>query len=83
MMASRGWCAAAGPGRGSVNPPLPVSVMDVLVKHVSDALPSPETNPVNDDNTPFYVTGNTMSEADAQEMGRFWYSVAAGEVRLA
>lgn len=62
---------------------LPVSVMDVLVKHVSDALPSPETNPVNDDNTPFYVTGNTMSEADAQELGTFWYSVAAGEVRLA
>ena len=63
--------------------PLPVSVMDVLVKHVSDALPSPETNPLNDDGTPFYLGDSTMSDADAQEMGRFWYSVAAGEVRLA
>lgn len=61
--------------------PLPLSVISVLVKHVSDALPSPENNPLNDDGTPMYC--NTMSEADAQEMGTFWYSVAAGEVRLA
>ena len=63
--------------------PLPLTVINVLVKHVSDALPSPDTNPLNDDGTPFYVDDDSMSEADAQEMGRFWYSVAAGEVRLA
>lgn len=50
---------------------------------VLDALPDRAANPVNDDNTPFYVTGNAMTEADAQELGTFWYSVAAGEVRLA
>ena len=60
---------------------LPVTVMDVLVKHVSDALPRPETNPLNDDGTPFYC--DTMSDADALELGKFWYRVAAGEVRLA
>jgi len=63
--------------------PLPVAVIKLLVAPVLDALPDRAANPVNDDNTPFYVTGNAMSEADAQEMGRFWYSVAAGEVRLA
>ena len=62
---------------------LPLNVIKVLVKHVCDALPSPENNPINEDGTPFYVDDDSMSEADAQEMGRFWYSVAAGEVRLA
>lgn len=63
--------------------PLPVAVMDVLVRPVLEALPPREGNPLNDDGTPVYVEGDTMSEADAQELGAFWFAVAAGEIRLA
>jgi hypothetical protein len=55
--------------------PLNLSVIKVLVRNIHELLPSPDGNPLSG--------SETMSEADAQEMGRFWYSVAAGEVRLA
>ena len=63
--------------------PLPVGVIKVLVKHVLDVLPDHAGNPLNEDGVPYYVTGNVISDADAQELGAFWFSVAAGEVRLA
>jgi hypothetical protein len=48
-------------------------VMDVLVDSVANCLPC-DSGDSRDGNKP-------MSDADAQYMGRFWYQVAAGEIR--
>lgn len=61
--------------------PLPLNVIKVLLKDVLAELPPRENNPLNDDGTPTYC--NNMSDADAEVLGRFWYSLAAGEIRLA
>lgn len=64
-------------GRGAVG--LDVGVMRELVAHVLALVPPRETNPLNDDGTPAYLNGGFLSEDDAQELGEFWYAVAAGE----
>ncbi|MDO9235700.1 MAG: hypothetical protein Q7U28_06655 [Aquabacterium sp.] len=53
--------------------------MEVLVAHVLASLPARETNPRNDDGTPFYCDGAGMSDEDAQTAGEIWYEIAAGE----
>ena len=56
---------------------LHLGVMKVLLAPVLALFPPRESNPLNDDGTPAYV--DRMSDTDAQEVGEFWYSVAAGE----
>lgn len=58
---------------------LHLAVMEVLVAHVLASLPARETNPRNDDGTPFYCDGAGMSDEDAQTAGEIWYEIAAGE----
>lgn len=52
---------------------LPFEVMDVLTADVYAAL---TPHPFADD------PGAAMSDDEANEMGRFWYSVAAGEITI-
>lgn len=61
---------------------LPVNVMDILVADVAAVLPPREGEPLNDDGTPVYQDGDTMTDDEAAELGRFWYQVAAGEIRV-
>lgn len=56
---------------------LHLDVMKVLLAPVLALVPPRESNPINDDGTPAYV--DQMSDGDAQELGAFWYAVAAGE----
>jgi hypothetical protein len=54
---------------------LPMEVMDVLTADVAAVmaeLGSADEGP---------ATGGTMPDDEAEEMGRFWYRVAAGEIR--
>ena len=61
---------------------LPSEVMDVLTAEVMAALPA--KGELNDDGSPaWHSADNPMSEGDADELGEFWYQVAAGEIRLA
>ena len=61
---------------------LPLNVMKVLLKPVLDTLPPRDTNPVNDDGTPFYCDGASMTDADAHTTGVIWYEFACGEIRV-
>jgi len=61
---------------------LPLAVAAVLCADVVAVLPRREDNPLNDDGTPVYCTRSEMSDEDAQYMGRFWYQVCAGEIRV-
>lgn len=62
---------------------LPLDVMEVLVTDVLALLPPRGSGALNDDGSPVWRDGATMSDADAQEVGEFWFSVAAGELRPA
>jgi hypothetical protein len=59
---------------------LDVGVMAVLVSHVIERLPPKEGNPRNDDGSSVWCDGASLSDQDAQELGEFWYAVAAGEL---
>ena len=54
---------------------LPSEVMDVLTADVAAVVAEFES----DDQGP--VTDEPMTDDEAEEMGRFWYQVAAGEIR--
>jgi hypothetical protein len=56
---------------------LPVEVMDVLVADVVNAVAGQDG--ANDSTT----SDEAMTDDEAEYMGRFWYQVAAGEVRPA
>lgn len=62
---------------------LPIEVMDVLVAHVLEALSQSEelSDPVSQGVS--QSAGASMSDEEAENMGAFWYSVAAGEIRAA
>lgn len=62
--------------------PLPLNVIEVLVADVMALLPPQKDNPLNEDGTPVWCNGDDMSETEADDLGAFWYQVAAGEVRL-
>jgi hypothetical protein len=68
---------------------LPAEVMDVLTHDVfaaiehQDAPRAGRADYSNDDGKVSFVTGADMTDDEADEMGRFWYQVAAGEMRLA
>lgn len=54
-------------------------VMAVLVAEVIALLPSPGA--LNGDGSPaWHSEEHPMTDADADEMGRFWFAVAAGEI---
>ncbi len=59
---------------------LHVKVMDVLTSHVMDRI-NREQLGIGDPGGSAY--GAEMSDEEAAWMGAFWYSVAAGEIRLA
>ncbi len=59
---------------------LDADVMAVLVHHVIARVPPKEGNPRNDDGSPVWCDGASLSDQDAQELGEFWYAVAAGEL---
>lgn len=61
--------------RGRVR--LHLDVMKVLLAPVLALFPPRDLTPLNDDGSPVYM--DNMSDSDAQEVGEFWYSVAAGE----
>ncbi len=61
--------------RGRVR--LHLDVMKVLLAPVLALFPPRDLTPLNDDGSPVYM--DKMSDSDAQEVGEFWYSVAAGE----
>ena len=61
--------------RGRVR--LHLDVMKVLLAPVLALFPPRDLTPLNDDGSPVYR--DKMSDSDAQEVGKFWYSVAAGE----
>ena len=61
---------------------LPMSVMDVLVAHVTSCLPAKADNPMGDDGEPIWIDGSTMTDAEAQSVGEDWYRIAAGEILL-
>ena len=63
--------------------PLPLNVIEVLVADVMTLLPPQKDNPQNDDGTPVFCDGDDMSETEADELGAFWYQVAAGEFKVA
>lgn len=54
---------------------LPMEVMDVLTADVAAIVAQFD----NADASP--ATGEPMTDEEAEEMGRFWYRVAAGEIR--
>lgn len=56
---------------------LPSEVMDVLTAEVAAVMGEVESDDV--DEGP--ATGEPMTDDEAEEMGRFWYRVAAGEIR--
>jgi hypothetical protein len=56
---------------------LHVEVMDVLVADVAKVMTE------YDDGEDRYNPGDPMPDDEADEMGRFWYRVAAGEIRPA
>ena len=56
---------------------LPVGVMDVLVADVANAAAGQDGA---DEST---HTDEPMTNEDAEYMGRFWYQVAAGEIKVA
>ena len=56
-------------------------VMDVLVADVVAVLPPRDA--LNDDGSPAWHNGDNWTDDEAAEMGRFWFSVAAGEIRVA
>ena len=63
---------------------LQVEVMDVLTADVVAALPP--QGAMNDDGSPAWHSDSAdgpMPDDEADEMGRFWYQVAAGEIRPA
>ena len=61
---------------------LPFEVMDVLTAEVVSALPPRDA--LNDDGSPaWHGEDNPMTDDEADEMGRFWYQAAAGEIRPA
>lgn len=53
---------------------LPANVMDLLVADVGALLPPSNNAPMEDGDS-------DMTNSEAAEMGRFWYQVAAGEIR--
>ena len=59
---------------------LPMPVIRVLLRDVLAALPDRATNPTNDDGTPFYIDGATLTDDEAQHTGSIWYEIAAGEL---
>lgn len=60
---------------------LPVNVINLLVAHVLAMVPPREENPLNDDGTPVWIDGSTMTDEEAQYTGEIWYEIAAGELR--
>ena len=68
---------------------LPAEVMDVLTHDVFTAIKHQDTPRAgradysNDDGKVSFVAGTDMTDDEAAEVGRFWYQVAAGEMRLA
>jgi hypothetical protein len=56
---------------------LDLEVIRVLTVHVAGLFPADEAAQC-DDGSPAYLD-RPMTEAEAQEMGEFWYQVAAGE----
>jgi hypothetical protein len=53
-------------------------VMNVLVAHMLALWPDDKAA-LCDDGSPAWCNGETMTDSEAQEMGEFWYQVAAGE----
>ena len=70
---------AAVPPADRANLGLPINVMGVLIDHVVSLLPPRDDDPTNDDGSPVYCYDDAMTDAQAQDMGSFWYRVAAGE----
>ena len=66
------------PERASLGLSLPV--MRALLKHVLDVLPDPSARPTDQDGSPFYIDGETLSADDAEFTGAIWYEIAAGEL---
>lgn len=62
---------------------LPLRVIDVLVADVLAMLPPQGSGALNDDGSPVWRDGTDMSDEEAQELGEFWYQVAAGEIGCA
>jgi len=60
---------------------LPSAVLELLIADVLALLPP--RGALNDDGSPAWRDGSTMSDAEAGAMGRFWYEVAAGEWAVA
>ena len=56
---------------------LPFEVMNILVADVLALLPS-DRSALCDDGSPAYLD-RPMTDSEADEMGSFWYAVAAGE----
>jgi len=52
--------------------------MRVLVAHMLALWPADKAA-LCDDGSPAWCNGETMTDTEAQEMGEFWYQVAAGE----
>jgi hypothetical protein len=69
--------AVAPPERDDVE--LRLNVIKVLVSDVLALWPT-DRNALCEDGTPVYLDRD-MTDREAQEMGEFWYQVAAGEVR--
>ncbi len=68
---------------------LPVNVMDLLVADVAALLPASSNAPLADSEDTLPQSSNSaqldegngdMTDQEADEMGRFWYRVAAGEI---
>lgn len=58
---------------------LPIDVITLMVAHVVVALWPADKDALCDDGSPAWCNGETMTDSEAQEMGEFWYAVAAGE----
>lgn len=63
--------------------PLPLDVIKVLMADVLAVLPPKKGNPLNEDGSPVWCNGENMTEREADELGAFWYGVAAGEFKVA
>lgn len=68
---------AAVPSHARDRVELHLGVMKALLAPVLALIPPRDSDPLNDDGTPVYV--DELSDGDAQEVGEFFYSIAAGE----
>lgn len=62
---------------------LDFDVVTVLAADVLALLPPRETAPLNEDGTPVYTSDHgaaAQSDDDVDDLGKFWYQVAAGEI---